>query len=162
MTPDELQRLTPWFRSGERYLNGAVIDWTPISYRTMAWMKVLREYWGEPIRLIRGAHPNNPTAVDACCPTLSLGQLATGLMRIPDCSWGLYSGNSFHLDTLPFEILPRRWCAIRPAEMSEAQARGLAAMFSREQDGWRYCEALNSPQGFACLALVVDLAERQA
>jgi hypothetical protein len=115
MTKAELASLA-YFKDGERFLNGQVVDWEPIAYRTMYWLAELRRLLDAPIHLIRGAHPNRPSAVDACCPSVPLAEVFLGLTRLPECSWGIYSGCSFHLDTREYERVPARWLAVKDAE----------------------------------------------
>jgi hypothetical protein len=138
MLPAEVLRLAPWFSPDEQYLNGRPVDWSGVNFKTMMWLKLLREQLGSPIQLIRGAHPNRPEAVDACCPGLSLRRVFMELCRIPVCSWGLYSGNSFHLDTREYHDVPARWLAVHTAERPSLVAAHIEALITSEKDGWLY------------------------
>lgn len=161
MTPAELQSLSPWFREGERFLNGTVIDWSDIAYRTMFWMVELRKRLDSPIHLIRGAHPGKPTAVDACCPGRPLSAVYMALTRLQECSWGVYSGNSFHLDTRPFEYVPARWMAVKGDEEGILADHGLQALVTSRKDGWVYL-SYDHDRAFEGLSLVLELARRKA
>jgi hypothetical protein len=160
MTEAELTMLDPFFRDGERYLNGQVIDWSTISYRTMFWLVQLRNQLQSPIRLIRGAHPNRPSAVDACCPSAPLAQIFMALTRLQQCSWGIYSGCSFHVDTREFSYLPARWLAVRPDEEVYLSGRGLTGLIVDRKDGWLYLSYAH-PRALEAALLVCELAERQ-
>jgi len=159
MTPIELKAIGPWFRDGERYLNGTPIDWTPISYDTMFWMKVLRELLDAPIKLIRGAHPNRPSAVDATCSSVPLAQVYTALTRLQRVSWGIYSGNTFHLDTREFEYCPARWLAVHDHEEGILKQFGLGELETNRKDGWIYLN-YHHPKALDAVNLVCRLAER--
>ncbi|WP_447983774.1 hypothetical protein [Nitrospira sp. Nam74] len=138
MTPAELQRLAPYFSAGEQYVSGQPIEWSIVNFKTMMWLKALRQQLGQPILLIRGPHPNRPEAVDACCPALSLRRVFMELCRIPFCSWGLYSGNSFHLDTREYADLPARWLAVHTSERGTLVSAQLEDLVTSEKDGWLY------------------------
>lgn len=160
MTPAELQTLKPYFRDGERYLNGTLVDWSTISYETMFWIKQLREHLGESIRLIRGAHPNRPSAVDFCCPDVPMGQLFLALTRVQRGSWGIYSGASAHLDTREFDYLPARWLAVKESEDHLLKEFGLRELEASRKDGWIYLN-YSHPKALDAVNLICRLAEGQ-
>ena len=160
MTPAELQTLGPYFRPGERYLNGKPIDWNTIDYQTMFWMRKLREHLGAPIRLIRGAHTHQPTAVDACCPMVPMAQVFLALTRLQRCSWGIYSGASFHVDTRPFQYLPARWAAVKEDQEGLLKDAGLADLETYRKDGWIYL-SFNDARALEGVRFVCELADGQ-
>lgn len=164
MTPKQLERLSPVFHKGERFLDGTVIDWQTVDFETMLTVKRLREILGAPLRLIRGAHPDpagrNPfraTAIDACVPTLPLGQVAMGMFRLQQASYGLYSGNSFHLDSRLFTLAPARWLAIRPNEKHHLDRLDLLDLITKQTDGWLYL-SWSHKRSHEALQLVLQLA----
>lgn len=158
MTDAELSHLAPYFDPHECYLNGKPVEWATINYKTMMWMLTLRKQLGAPIRLIRGAHPNRPEAVDACCPTLSLRRVFMELCRIPFCSWGIYSGNSFHLDTREYAEVPARWMAVAASERPSLQAAHVEHLITSEKDGWLYL-AWSDLDSWHALDMVFILAD---
>jgi hypothetical protein len=158
MTPAELQTLGPYFRPGERYLNGTPVEWTSIHYETMFWLKVLREHLDAPIHLIRGAHPHQPTAIDACCPSVPLAQVFLALTRVPRCSWGIYSGASFHVDCREFRFLPSRWLAVKLEEERLLKEFGLGELETARKGGWIYL-SFNHPKALDAVNLVCRLAD---
>ena len=158
MTPFELNTLK-YFHDGERYLGGHVIDWSDIAYTTMFWLSKLRERLDSPIRLIRGAHPGKPTAVDFCCPGRPLSAVFLGLTRLQECSWGIYSGNSAHLDTRPYAYLPARWVAVKVDQEGILNDRGLAGLEGYRANGWIYL-TYDHDLSFEAVKLVCELAER--
>lgn len=158
MTPAELDTLAPYFHDGERYLNGTVIDWSVVNYKTMFWVKRLREMLDFPVTLIRGPHPNRIEAVDACCPGVPLSRIYLALTRIPECSWGVYSGNSFHIDTRDYQYKPARWMAVKDRELGTLHDAGLTDLIASHKDGWIYL-AYDHPKAFQALSLVFQLAE---
>lgn len=137
MTPDELKTLT-YFRDGERYLNNTQVDWSTIDYHTMQCVELLRQYLDEPIILIRGAHPNRPSAIDACCPKKPLSAVFLALTRLQYASWGIYSGGSFHIDVRTFHGYPARWAGIKIEEEGILKDRGLACLEAYRANGWIY------------------------
>lgn len=164
----ELVQLSPYFRDGERYLNGQVIDWNEVSFETMQAVHRLREMLDTRIVLIRGPHPDpdgtkpfKRTAVDACAPGVDLGQVAMALFRLQRVSYGLYSGNSFHIDTRPFTSEPARWMAIKPREEVYLNQQGLQEVVSGRADGWTYLN-WSHPRASEALVLVLSLAKQQA
>lgn len=158
MNQSELTSLGPYFRDGERLLNGQTVDWSTIHYETMFWLKQLREHLDAPIRLIRGAHPHQPTAVDACCPTVPLSHVFMGLTRLQRCSWGLYSGASFHVDTREFRYLPARWIAVKLEEERLLKEFDLADLETARKDGWIYL-TFNHPKALDAVTLICRLAD---
>lgn len=157
MTPSQLKTLAH-FRDGERFLNGMVIDWSTIEYQTMFWLEQLRLTLDAPIRLIRGAHPTQPTAVDACCPDRSMGEIFLGLTRLPPCSWGIYSGASFHLDTRAFGYQPARWLAVKDDEENLLKQFSLTDLETGRKDGWLYL-AFNHPKSLDAVNLICRVAD---
>lgn len=168
MHPWELTELGPYFREGERYLNGTPINWAEVSYATMQAVYRLRELLDSRIILIRGAHPDptgtkpyKQTAVDACAPDADLGQVAMALFRFQSISFGLYSGNSFHLDSRPFEREPARWLAIKSSEERPLRQHGLEELIATRADGWTYLN-WSHPRASDALCLVLHLARQQS
>lgn len=130
MTDQELSEFSPYFTKAETFLDGIPIDWTQAWYPTMVHLRSLRIQLGEPMRLIRLAHPNRKEAVDGCCPTVPLSRVAMELMRVQGCSWGIYTGNSFHLDTRPFNPFPARWLGIKPQQRKVFEEFGFAHLIA--------------------------------
>lgn len=128
----------------------------------------LRELLDTRIVLIRGPHPDptgtkpyKQTAVDACAPGVDLGQVAMALCRFQLISFGLYSGNSFHLDSRPFDKEPARWLAIKASEESALDTLTLRALIDYRADGWTYLNWAH-PRASDGLALVLALARQHA
>lgn len=159
MTPDELAQLTH-FRDGERFLNGQPIDWATIDYRTMQSIELLRQYLDEPIILIRGAHPNRPSAVDACCPRKPMASIFLALTRLQYASWGIYSGGSFHIDVREFRGFPARWSAIKTEEEGILKDRGLACLEAYRANGWIYL-LYTHDRSLEGINLVCELSEKR-
>lgn len=159
MTHDEVAQLT-YFRDGERFLNGRPIDWSTIDVRTMRAMDALRGYLDSPVHLIRGAHPNRPSAVDACCPQKPLSAVFLALTRLHYVSWGIYSGCSFHLDAREFQGFPARWAAIKTEEEGILKDRGLACLEAYRADGWIYLR-YNHDRSLDGINLVCELSEKR-
>lgn len=158
MTPDELAQLT-FFRDGERYLNGMPVEWSSVDAKTMQAIDHLRGYLDSPIKLIRGAHPHQATAVDACCPGRSLASVYLALTRLSSASWGIYSGNSFHLDNRAVSTWPARWMAIRESEVPALHAEKLSDLIAYSSNGWIYLK-YNHELSLRGVAFVCDLSER--
>jgi hypothetical protein len=129
-----------------------------VNYQTMFWMTHLREGLDAPLRLIRGPHPNRASAVDACCPDRHLAHVFLGLTRLPSCSWGVYSGGSFHVDTREYDYRPARWMAVKDSQAERLKEAGFADLVTSHKDGWLYL-AYDHPQSFEALSLVFHLAE---
>lgn len=168
MIPQWLAKLAPYFRDGERYLNGVPVNWGELSYETMSAIHRLREVLDSRVILIRGPHPDpdgtkpyKRTAVDACAPEVDLGQVAMALFRMQRISYGLYSGNSFHIDSRPFDREPARWLAIKPDEEVHLAERGLSNLVSDRRSGWTYLN-WSHPRASEGLALVLSLARCKA
>ena len=168
MTPQQLADLKPYFQIGERYLNGRVVAWDEIAYPTMMAIRRLRELLDTRVILIRGPHPDPDgtkpyklTAIDACAPGTDLGHVAMTLFRFQGISYGLYSGNSFHIDSRPFEKEPARWLALKPHEEVHLSERGLTSLITTRADGWTYL-SWSHPRASEGLALVLSLARKQA
>lgn len=169
MTPAELRTLK-YFDDTERRLDGALVDWIVADYRTFWWIDDMRRRLHSPIYIIRETHPNRPGAVDGCCPGLSLAHVyMAGLSRIPSASFGLYSGGSWHIDFREDygteERWPARWLAIKPTEVAQLTARGLAVLIQPqaegiEKDGWVYL-VWDHARSFEGLQFVCDLAEQR-
>jgi hypothetical protein len=160
LTPAELNELT-FFREGERYLGGKIIDWSVIDARAMQAIDKLRGYLDSPIHLIRGPHPNRPSAVDACCPGKPLSVLFLALTRLYYASWGIYSGGSFHVDVREFQGFPARWMAVKVEEEGILKERGLAELEGYRANGWIYLK-YHHDRAFEGIQLVCELAERKA
>ena len=65
MTKAELIKLEPYFREGERRLNGQPVQWDSAVYRTARWLVVLRELLdsrcGSSVsRMVIGRTPSTP------------------------------------------------------------------------------------------------------
>lgn len=159
MTKDELVRLAPYFDESERFVNGAPVLWDSISIDTMLHVRILREVLAAPIWLIRGAHPNRPSAIDGCCPAVPLAQIFMALTRLQRCSWGIYSGNSFHIDTREYHDVPARWLAVKLEERPQLEAAGLGHLVSDRRDGWLYLD-YGQADSLAAVRVVCRLAER--
>lgn len=163
MTEAELSLLAPVFNHGERYTNGMVINWADVDYRTASHLKILRLHLGMPVRLIWNGYHRGTNKTDATFPLVPLKKVFMGLTRI-ECSWGIYSGNSIHLDTRMPEPLHARWMAMRPSEIGILKERGLVSLVTNMDQveagtaEWAYL-AWNDPQSFEGLRLVLDLAE---
>lgn len=158
MTPQQLSELSPYFAEGETFLNGQPVDWEPISFETMRLLCAVRVRLGSPIKLIRGAHPNRPEAVDWCCPGMRYAAVVMEALRMP-CAVGIYSGMSVHSDTRPLpDGLCPRWIAVR--EREEILLRRFKALETNRANGWVYYR-WSDPEGlpFDLLQLVVDLSE---
>lgn len=159
MTKAELVKLGPYFREGERRLDGQPVQWDSAVYRTARWLVVLRELLGSPVRIIRESHGHRPDAIDACVPGVALEQVYLALTRLPGVSFGIYSGGSFHIDTRAYDSTPARWMAVhaRPHDRALLTTRGLGHLVTAEKDGWLYL-AYNGPDSWRGLQLVFDLA----
>ena len=158
MTRAQLDDLTPFFSDTETYLSGKVVDWNPIAFETMRLLYEVRKRLGQPIKLIRGAHPNRVEAVDWCCPSLPYGAVVMEALRMP-CAVGIYSGRSLHADTRPMpDGLCARWLAVRDRELPLlGKIKGLEAS---RANGWVYLRWSDADGlSFDALQLVVDLAE---
>lgn len=168
MTPEELAQIGPWFRAGERYLNGTPVSWAEVSFPTMRALVQLRELLDSPVRLIRGPHPDpegtkpyKQTAVDACAPDVSLGHVTMALFRLQGVSFGVYSGNSFHLDSRPIAPHPARWMAVKSYEEPYLLEHQLHPLITTRANGWTYL-AWGHPRSYEALTLVLSLARRHA
>lgn len=157
--PAELATLT-YFHEGERYLNGHPIDWATVDIRTMRCLEQLRQYLDCPIRLIRGPHPNRPSAVDACCPEKPLSAVFLALTRLQYASWGIYSGGSFHIDVRTFHGYPARWAGIKIEEEGILKDRGLACLEAYRANGWIYL-LYNHDRSLEGINLVCELSEKR-
>jgi hypothetical protein len=159
MTLAELAELG-YFRDGERFLNGQVIDWATIDAATMRAVAELRRLVDAPVHLIRGAHPNRPSAVDGCCPSVPLAAVFLALTRLQGCSWGIYSGCSFHVDMRAFERVPARWLAVKEREEHLLKTFGLDGLVTGRKDGWIYL-AYGPAASLEAVTLICRLAEGQ-
>lgn len=159
MTKVELAKLEPYFREGERRLDGQPVQWDSAVYRTARWLVVLRELLDSPVRIIRESHGHRPDAIDACVPGVPLEQVYLALTRLPGVSFGVYSGGSFHIDTRAYENTPARWMAVHARDHDRAllHTRGLLSLVTGEKDGWIYL-AYNHRDSWRGLQLVFDLA----
>jgi len=168
VTPEELTKIGPWFRAGERYLNGTPVSWHAVSFPTMQALVQLRELLDSRILLIRGPHPDpdgtkpyKQTAIDACAPDVSLATVTMALFRLQGVSFGVYSGNSFHLDSRPFTTYPARWMALKTYEEPYLAEHQLQPLITSRADGWIYL-AWSHPRSYEALTLVLSLARKQA
>lgn len=156
MTPEELKTLTH-FDDSEKLMNGQFVDWSKTGYMTAWWLDQLRLQLGSPIRIIRETHPNRADAIDACCPGRSMTQIFMALTRLPGVSWGVYSGNSFHIDTRSYETLPKRWLALKPKELYLVEGWGIPHIFA-EGNQWAYFP-FEHERSFDVLRLICNLSE---
>lgn len=168
MTKEQLAMLLPYFKEGERYLNGKPVLWDEVNFETMQHVKRLREILDTPVRLIRGPHPDpdgtkpyKRTAIDACAPGAAMGQIAMTLCRFQGISFGIYSGNSFHIDTRDFDREPARWLAVKVAQEPSIKSSGLSELITSRADGWCYL-SWSHPKSLKALQLVCALAEADA
>ena len=159
MTPDELKTLAPYFDETEKYVGGRKVDWSIVNFPTMQILWRVRVKLGHAVFLIRGPHPNRPEAVDATVPALPLSLVAMEVLRVP-CAAGLYSGNSFHLDTRPLTPpeLPARWLAIKPEEEPLLRYDGLVELIAERKADWCYLKWTDA-RGPLALKVVCQLAE---
>lgn len=174
MTPAELHSLR-WFSQGEYRQDDRPIVWDEACYQTFYWLDRLRDWLASPIVVIRETHrfrkghgnPWDHTAVDFTMPRIPLGQLFAALSRFPLFSWGLYSGNSAHVDLREWDekrsILPARWLAVKPDEVpmvEQAGLRHLLAPVTKPGGTWRYL-TWSAPETPQALALVCHLADEK-
>jgi hypothetical protein len=159
MTPDELKMLAPYFDATEKYLDGRKVEWSVVNFPTMQILWRVRAKLGHPVYLIRGPHPNRPEAVDATVPNLPLSLVAMEVLRVP-CAAGIYSGNSFHLDTRPLSDgeLPPRWLAVKPEEEPLLRYDGLDELIAERKSDWCYLKWTDA-RGPQALKLVCQLAD---
>lgn len=150
------------FDETERRLDGLPINWAVADYRTFHALDVMRDRIDAPIHIIRETHPNRPFAVDGTCPTVPLSYVFMGgLERIPGASFGLYAGNSWHIDFRDDDhrdLWPARWMAVKPLHRPLLKERGLMDLIEKEKDGWIYL-LWNHPKSFVALSLVFELSE---
>lgn len=157
MTPAQLSSLT-FFREGERNLSGQVLDFIKDGdYQTMFWLEQLRRKLDSPIQIIRLAHPGKPTAIDWCCTGLRYRDVVMEVLRLPNCSYGFYSGNSVHTDCRDYASLPARWLAIKESEQHHLHDRGLETLAGTVANGWIYLA-----WEWDALQLVIELSERKS
>jgi hypothetical protein len=159
MTSDELKTLAPYFDATEKYFDGRPVNWTVVNFPTMQVLWRVRARLSHPVYLIRGPHPTRPEAVDATVPALPLSLVAMEVLRVP-CAAGVYSGNSFHLDTRPLgdAELPARWLAIKPEEEPLLRYGGLDELVAERKSEWLYLKWADA-RGPEALKLVCQLAE---
>jgi hypothetical protein len=159
MIPDELKTLAPYFDATEKYLDGRKVDWSVVNFPTMQILWRIRAKLSSPVYLIRGPHPNRPEAVDATVPGLPLSLVAMEVLRAP-CAAGIYSGNSFHLDTRPLADaeLPARWLAIKPEEEPLLRYGDLDELVADRKSDWLYLKWTDA-RGPEALKLVCQLAD---
>lgn len=163
----DLDRLT-YFDRSERRTDGLPVDWDLVDFRTIHAIDQMRARLNAPVYLIRETHPNRPGAIDGTCPTIPLSYVfMEGLMRLDGASWGVYAGNSWHVDfRAPEQGLswPARWMAVKPSHAPLLKERGLECLIQRqkegiEKDGWVYL-IWNHPRSYEGLSLVFELSER--
>ncbi len=163
MTEGELSLLAPVFTRGERYLNGMTINWADVDYRTASQLKILRMHLGKPVRLIWNVYHRNTDRIDAAFPRVALPQVFMGLTRL-ECSWGIYSANSIHVDTRIPDPVHHRWMAVKPQDFGMLKQRKLDCLVTNldaVEAGtaeWAYL-AWNHPKSVEGLWLVLELAE---
>ncbi len=162
MTEGELSLLAPVFTRGERYLNGMMINWADVDYRTASQLKILRMHLGKPVRLIWNVYHRNTDRIDAAFPRVPLPQVFMGLTRL-ECSWGIYSANSIHADTRIPDPVHHRWMAMRPSEIGILKQGGLLELVTNMDQveagtaEWAYL-SWSHPRAIEALVLVLDLA----
>ncbi|MDR4483841.1 MAG: hypothetical protein R3B95_11615 [Nitrospirales bacterium] len=157
MTPAELQSLR-WFKYDVYDYAGRVIDWATYSYRTMWWVNVLRERVGSPCILIRGSHgEGKETAVDFFFPHAPYGLVMMETLRLPDVSFGFYSGRNLHLDTRAYSEVPARWLAIRQEQEPLLKQAGLGHLMVNRANEWTYL-TWTDRTGPAALNFIANLA----
>jgi len=83
------------------------------------------------------------------------------LFRLQGVSYGIYSGNSFHIDSREFGHWPARWMAIRPSQESQLTRLGLGDLIGSRTDGWTYLK-WSHPRAHEGLHLVLTLANQAA
>lgn len=156
MTPEQLATLT-FFRPGERALSGAPLNWEEGHYESVRLLEILRRRLDSPLRIIRLAHPGKPTAIDWCCLGRSYREVVTEVLRLPQASYGFYSGNSVHIDLRAFTDVPARWLAVKEAEKGLLFDAGLGHTLTGKASGWLYLQWT-----WDGLAFVIELAERNS
>ncbi len=156
MTTNELKTLV-YFRDGERDIYGNPIPWEEADYQTFYWLAKLRQRLDSSIQIIRHIHPNKPTAVDWCCPGRMYHDVVMETLRLPDMSYGFYSGNSVHIDRRVYDFLPARWLAVKPQERVHLTDASILSQVTGEANGWVYLA-----WSWEALQLVIELADRKA
>jgi len=158
MTLVELNKLT-YFQMGEKDYVGNIVNWDDYLFKTMCYVDVLRLQVARPIALIRGAHPNRPEAVDATSQA-PLSRVTMELMRFSGVCWGVYTGNSFHIDTRALESnqIGARWMAIRKDEREFFEQAGFGDLIKTEADNWLYL-TWSHDKALDALQLVCSIAE---
>lgn len=151
-----------FFDETEQYTNGMPVDWSLLSYPTMFWLDQLRGVLEAPVFLIYNPKHLKTNRVDACCPGRTLRRVFMDLTRLPGVSWGVYTGNSFHVDTREYRYLPARWMGIRPTEVLLFKERGFGSLITESKPGseWVYL-AWSDDRSEEALDLVFALAERR-
>lgn len=163
MLEAELSLLAPVFTHGERYTNGMIINWADVDYLTASHLKSLRVHLGMPVHLIWNVYHRKTDKIDATFLRLPLAQVFMGLTRI-ECSWGIYSGNSIHVDTRIPDPVHHRWMAVRPDEVSVLEQRNIQHLITNMDQvkagsaEWAYL-SWSHPDSIEGLRLVLDLAE---
>lgn len=171
MTLLEVQALT-YFTAQEKTLSGKKVAWGGYDAGTMKILDDMREqctqiaqfYKGFKLNprmiLIRGGEehgPNKLTAVDAVSH-MPFPIILTLLMRLPNASWGVYEGGSFHVDRRTYAVFPVRWLAFRDnvARKQWLSEQGLDAAVVSVRDGWRYI-TWNHPRAWKALEALVNI-----
>lgn len=164
MTPQQLLTLKH-FDNTEIRIDGLPVDWSVVDFRTIHAVDQMRARLGSPAYIIRETHPNRPGAIDGTCPGIPLKFVfMEGLLRIPEISFGVYAGNSWHVDFRADDgkaPWPARWMAVKPQHKPLLKERGLLELVSNEADGWVYLK-WNHVRSFDGLALVFELSEHAA
>ena len=163
MNEHQLSLLHPVFIQGEKYTNGMPINWADVDYYTAVRLRALRLHLDKPVRLIWNVYHRNTNKTDATFPGLPLSQVFMGPTRL-DCSWGIYSGNSIHLDTRVPDPDHHRWMAVRPSEIGMLKQRNLLELVTNMDDvedgtaEWAYL-SWTHPKAVEGLWLVLQIAE---
>lgn len=161
MTPFELKQCK-YFDQTEKYLGTSrLIDFSAFSASAMFALDQLRESLGSAVYILRGPHPNRPEAIDACCPGRSMEQVFMQLCRLQFVSWGVYSGNSFHLDARAFVGVPARWFAVHSSQSARVVSAGCPVVKSAQipngSNAWDYF-AWDHPKAFEGLTICLEIA----
>lgn len=171
MTKAELATITGFSWGRERDYRGNPVHWPDYWYPTMVWVSRLRSWVNSSCVLIRGDHnlgaskpfsADKQTAIDCYFPDAPFGRVMMEMMRLPDCSWGVYAGQtggSVHLDLRQTpDGRPARWMAVSPQHEPVLVRAGLGSLISGRADGWIYC-TWSSALGVNGLALVQRLVD---
>lgn len=159
MTPNEVDKLA-YFLPNEKTLDGKPVVWEDYNVDTMHCVDTLRNQVARSITLIRGAHPKRLEAVDGTSQA-PLSRIAVELMRFSGVAWGVYTGNSFHIDTRslkPYGQLGPRWMAIRREERAFFEQLGFGDLIKQEASNWLYL-TWSHDKALEALQIVCSVAE---